>query len=81
MDTETLATEMLRELKRNNERADKKEKRWFTVSIIELAIIFLITGMFIWYINQPIEEVIETTEYTQDTNTGDNSSIIQSIGE
>ena len=81
MDTETLATEMLKELKANNERSEKREKRWFTLAMIELVIIVVITGMFIWYINQPIEETIETTEYTQDANTGDNSSITQSIGE
>lgn len=82
MDTETLATEMLRELQKNNERVDKEKKRWFIVSIVELIIIVLITGMFIWYINQPIEETVETIEYTQDADTeGDNSPITQEIGD
>ena len=81
MDTETLATEMLKELKANNERSEKREKRWFIAFIVALVLWFITIGLFVWYINQPIEETIETTEYTQDANTGDNSSITQSIGE
>lgn len=71
---DNLATEMLKELKAN-------AKRWFIAFIVVLVLWFTTIGLFIWYINQPIEEVLETTEYTQDANTGDNSSIIQSIGE
>lgn len=71
---DNLATEMLKELKSN-------AKRWFIAFIVVLVLWFTTIGLFIWYINQPIEEVLETTEYTQDANTGDNSSIIQSIGE
>lgn len=71
---DNLATEMLKELKAN-------AKRWFIAFIVVLVLLFTTIGLFIWYINQPIEEVLETTEYTQDANTGDNSSIIQSIGE
>lgn len=68
----TLATEMLKELKANS-------KRWFIVAVIELLIILGITGIFVWYINQPIEEVIT---YEQDADTeGENSSINQYIGE
>lgn len=68
----TLATEMLRELKANS-------KRWFIIAIIELLIIIGITGIFVWYINQPIEEVIT---YEQDADTeGENSPINQYIGE
>ena len=71
----TLATEMLAELKNNS-------KRWFIIAIIELVVIISITGMFVWYINQPIEETTETTEYTQDADTsGENSPITQTIGE
>ena len=71
---DNLATEMLKELK-------SKAKRWFIAFIVALVLWFTTIGLFVWYINQPIEETIETTEYTQDANTGDNSSIIQSIGE
>ena len=70
---ETLATELLHELKANS-------KRWFIISIIELVIILAITGLFVWYIYQPIEET--TIEYSQDADTeGDESPIEQSIGE
>lgn len=73
MEKETLATEMLRELKINS-------KRWFIIAIVELVIIIATTGIFVWYINQPIEEIETTT--TQDADTeGDNSPINQHIGE
>lgn len=70
---ETLATEMLKELKANS-------KRWFVSFITVLVLWFATIGIFVWYINQPIEEA--TTTYTQDADTeGDNASINQSIGE
>ena len=73
MEKENLATEMLHELK-------AQSKRWFIIAIIELIIIIATTGIFVWYINQPIEEVETTT--TQDADTeGDNSPINQHIGE
>lgn len=73
MKEEKFVLEMLAELKSN-------AKRWFIISIIELFIILGITGIFIWYINQPIEET--TTEYTQEANTdGENSAINQNIEE
>lgn len=72
MEKDTLALEMLKELK-------AQSKRWFIIAIIELCIIFAITGVFVWYINQPIEETIT---YEQDADTqGDSSPINQSIGE
>ena len=73
MEEKNLATEMLHELK-------AQSKRWFIIAIIELIIIIATTGIFVWYINQPIEEVETTT--TQDADTeGDNSPINQHIGE
>ena len=73
MEEKNLATEMLHELK-------AQSKRWFIIAIIELIIIIATTGIFVWYINQPIEEIETTT--TQDANTeGDNSPINQHIGE
>ena len=67
---DNLATEMLKELKTN-------AKRWFIISIVELAIILSISGMFIYYINQPLE----TITYTQEADSQDNSVINQKIGE
>lgn len=68
---DNLATEMMKELKANC-------RRWFIVAVIELIVIFAITGLFIGYINQPVEETIT---YTQDADSQDNSSINQRIGE
>lgn len=71
-ENQTLATEMLKELKANS-------KRWFISFIVVLILWFSTIGIFIWYINQPIEDI---TTYTQDADTqGDNSSIDQNIGE
>lgn len=68
---DNLATEMLKELKSN-------AKRWFIAFIVALVLWFITIGLFVWYINQPIEE----TEYIQEANTqGENSPIDQFIGD
>ena len=73
MKEDTLATEMLKELK-------AQSKRWFISFIIVVLLWFTTIGVFVWYINQPIEEIETTT--TQDADTeGDNSSINQYMGE
>ena len=55
MENETLATEMLRELKASN-------KRWFTAFIVVLTLWFATIGAFIWYISLPVDEyAIEVT--------------------
>lgn len=73
MENSSLALEMLKEVK-------AQSKRWFISFIIVLMLWFATIGVFIWYINQPIEEVEATT--TQDADTeGDNSPINQHIGE
>ena len=72
-ENQTLATEMMSELKANS-------RRWFISFIIVLILWFATIGIFIWYINQPIEET--ETIYTQDADTeGENSPINQTIGE
>lgn len=72
---ETLAMEMLRELKAN-------AKRWFSISIIELVVLIFTIGIFITYLNTPEEEIIEETSYAQEADTeGDYSPINQKIGE
>ena len=71
-ENENLAMEMLRELKQNS-------RRWFISFVIVLILWFATIGIFIWYVNTPIEE---TTTYTQEADTqGDNSGINQDIGE
>ena len=72
---ESLATEMLRELKANS-------KRWFIISIIELVLLLFTITIFIAYLNTPVEDTTETTTYSQDADTqGENSPINQNIGE
>lgn len=73
MKEETLAMEMLRELK-------AQSKRWFISFIIVLILWFATIGVFVWYINQPIEEIETTTTQEADTD-GNNSPITQNIGE
>lgn len=74
MENQTLATEMLKELKANS-------KRWFISFLVVLVLWFATIGVFIWYLNQPIEET-ETIEYTQEADTeGEDSPINQNIGE
>jgi hypothetical protein len=71
---EPLALEILKELKANS-------KRNFIAFVVVLILWFATIGVFIWYINQPIDTV-EDISYTQDANTeGDNSNIDQNIGE
>lgn len=57
MENETLATEILHELKASS-------KRWFIVAIIELFIICGITGAFLWYLSLPVEEFTIEQEAT-----------------
>ena len=68
---DNLATEMLKELKSNT-------RRWFIAFVIVLVLWFMTIGLFIAYINQPVEETIT---YTQDADSQDNSSINQRIGD
>ena len=72
---ESLATEMLRELKANS-------KRWFIISIVELVLLLFTITLFIAYLNTPAEDTTETTNYTQEADTqGESSPISQNIGE
>ena len=68
---ESLATELMKELKSN-------AKRWFIAFIIVLILWFITIALFIGYINQPVEETIT---YTQDADSDNNSSISQKIGD
>lgn len=68
MDKETLATEMLREIKATS-------KRWFIAFIITLCLWFATIIGFIWYITLPVED----TTYTQTVDDIDESEITQNI--
>lgn len=69
MEKDTLATEMLKELKHQS-------KRWFIIAIIELIIIIATnTG---WLIYEAQFETI-TEEQTQEAYYNDNSNVTQNI--
>lgn len=85
MEHETLATELLREYKnmalRSSENERKNAKHWFIAFLVVLFMWFATIGIFVWYINQPIEQT-ETITYSQDADTqGDSSPISQNIEE
>lgn len=54
-EVQTLATELLHELKAS-------AKRWFIIAVIELFIILSMAGGFIWYLSLPVEEEVVTVE-------------------
>lgn len=56
MENQTLATEMLSELKASN-------RRWFIAFIVVLVLWFATMGVFFWYISLPIDE-ISVDQYT-----------------
>ena len=61
---DTLASEMLHELKASN-------RRWFIAFIVVLVLWFATIGVFIWYISLPVDE-ITVDQYTD----GDANSIV-----
>lgn len=63
MENESLATELLHEIK-------AQAKRWFIAFIIILLLWFATIGAFLWYISLPVEEIESTTvEQEADNNT------------
>ena len=67
MEQETLATELLHELKQSS-------RRWFIAFITILILWFATIGAFIWYISLPVEEY----DIVQDANYGERN--IQIVG-
>lgn len=61
MENDTLATEMLRELKSNG-------RRWFIAFLVVLFLWFATIGAFLWYISLPIEETTVEQEVDGDAN-------------
>lgn len=54
-EVQTLATELLHELKAS-------AKRWFIIAVIELFIILSMAGGFIWYLSLPVEDDVVSVE-------------------
>ena len=71
MDNDTLATELLKEVKAS-------AKRWFIAFLVMVGIEFATIAGFLWYISLPVEEV--ETEYQQEIDNLDNSKAMQMIG-
>ena len=69
MDNETLATELLHELKAS-------AKRWFIAFCIMVAVEAATIGGFLWYISLPIDEVTTTEQNVEDISSG---SITQEV--
>lgn len=67
MDNETLATELLKEVKAS-------AKRWFIAFCIMIGLELATIIGFMWYISLPIEEV--TTSYEQDADDDSRNLII-----
>ena len=59
MENESLATELLHDIK-------SQAKRWFIAFIIVLLLWFATIGAFLWYISLPVDEVETTVEQTAD---------------
>jgi cell division septal protein FtsQ len=51
MENETLATELLHEVKAS-------AKRWFIAFMVVLVLWFATIGGFVWYLSLPVEEVV-----------------------
>lgn len=64
MENETLATEMLHELKSNS-------RRWFIAFLVVLTLWFATIGAFLWYISLPVEET-SVEQYAE----GDKNSLV-----
>ena len=50
MENESLATELIRELR-------AQSRRWFITALVELGIIIAIVFAFIWYLTLPVDEI------------------------
>ena len=61
-DRETLASEMLRELRASN-------RRWFIAFIVVLVLWFATIGVFFWYISLPVDETTVEQAIEGDANT------------
>lgn len=60
-EVQTLATELLHELKAS-------AKRWFIIAVIELFVILSMAGGFVWYLSLPVEEEVVTIESDDNGN-------------
>lgn len=61
MTNDTLATEMLHELKASN-------RRWFIAFLIVLILWFATIGAFLWYVSLPIDETVVEQEVDGNAN-------------
>lgn len=71
MEKDTLATEMLKELK-------AQSKRWFCIAIIELIIIIATNTAWLIY-NSQFEEITTDEQVIEDIDNSNNSTYTQTI--
>lgn len=72
MDHETLATELLHEIKAS-------ATRWFIAFCVMVVLEIATIAGFLWYISLPVEEYTSTEQAIEDVS-ADNSEISNSIG-
>ncbi len=78
MEEKSLAMEMLQELKAQNVRLEKAFKGMLTLCII--LIVALVGSNITWLVYESQYETVgETTAYTQEAESSDNSAISQDI--
>lgn len=63
MENESLATELIRELR-------AQSRRWFITALVELGIIIAVVLAFLWYLTLPVDEI------SIDTGEGGNANYI-----
>ena len=66
---ESLATELLHELKRSTQR-------WFAIALAELVILIAVLLAFLWYISLPVEETITTDQVIEEVSGSDCSQTV-----
>lgn len=69
MENETLASELLREVKANG-------KRWFRAFLIMVALEVATIIGFLWYISLPVEETVEEYAIDQESDNASRNFVI-----
>lgn len=74
---DTFAIEMIKEMKRSNERLYKITR--LCLIVICILVLIIVSGL-LWYLKQPKQETTTTSYSQQLNNKGENSTITQTMG-
>ena len=69
MNEDSLATELLKELKNSS-------KRWFIAFLVTLVLWFATIGVFLWYISLPVDEISYDVDQEADRNSFNDLQIV-----